>query len=96
MHKARGATLITTKPVDLDLTAGSRVKGEDCVWHFLLIPLSGKFYPSFKNAVENALEIGKGDVLLNVEMYHLIIPLTIVAYSCAQVEGTVATLNRHN
>ncbi len=47
------ATLITTKPVDLDLTAGPRVIGEDCVWSFIVIPLSGKFYPSFKDAVEN-------------------------------------------
>lgn len=84
-------TLISTKNVDLsdasiDVKAGRRVTGEDCRYIALFIPLGA---PSIKEAVDDALENGNGNLLVDevtfVRSWYL--PL-VVGENCYIAEGT--------
>lgn len=58
-------TIISTKNVTLTMVKGERVKGEDCAYLLLgLIPLTGTFQPNLKDAIDRAIQSGKGEFLL--------------------------------
>ena len=65
-------TLISTKNIDLsnaklDIRKGKRIKGEDCAIALLgLIPLG---IPNLEEAVDDALEKGKGNVMVDQVSY---------------------------
>ncbi len=84
-------TLISTKNVDLsdasiDVKTGRRVTGEDCRYIALFIPLG---VPSVKEAVDDALEKGNGNLLVDqvTSVRSWYVPL-IVGESCYVAEGT--------
>jgi hypothetical protein len=84
-------TLISTKNVDLsdasiDVKKGRRVTGEDCRFIALFIPLGE---PSIKEAVDDALEKGNGNLLVDQVTFvrSWYVPL-IVGESCYVAEGT--------
>lgn len=85
-------TLISTKNIDLnssrlDAREGKRVEGEDCVyWPLGLIPLG---LPNLEEAVDEALEKGNGNILVDQVTYQKGYYFVIASVSCIQVEGTV-------
>jgi hypothetical protein len=85
-------TLISTKNIDLsnatlDVRKGQRTKGEDCAIALLgLIPLG---IPNLEEAVDDALEKGKGNVMVDQVSYSKGAYFIIASQSCIEVEGTV-------
>jgi hypothetical protein len=85
-------TLVSTKNIDLsdmqlDTQKGLRQTGEDCHFNFLgLIPFG---LPNMKEAVDEALEKGKGNVMVDEVTEYKNIWIVIGFISCIDVEGTV-------
>lgn len=85
-------TLVSTKNIDLsnahmDVREGRRVKGEDCAYAILgLIPTG---LPNLEEAVDDALENGHGNVMVDQVTYHHGAYFILAASDCIQVEGTV-------
>ena len=64
-------TLVSTKNIDLsnatlDLKKGKRTTGEDCVFVFLF-PFG---MPNLKNAIDDALEKGHGNIMVDQVSYY--------------------------
>jgi hypothetical protein len=64
-------TAMTTRNVKLDGTnlnalSGKRIEGKDSKFIFLFIPLG---LPHIENAVDDALDKGKGDLILDAVIY---------------------------
>jgi len=87
-------TLVSTKNIDLtdtrlDARLGQRQKGEDCIFSLLgIIPFG---VPNLKNAVDKALEAGKGNVMVDEVTYVQGYYFVLGGMSCIKVEGTVLT-----
>jgi hypothetical protein len=83
-------TVLSTKNVDVSgLKPGDRFSGEDCVNYALgMIPLGDINY---KNAMDQALEKGKGDVMVDIVLTasQWAFPL-IWGQVCVVVEGNVS------
>ena len=84
-------TLVSTKNIDLsnvsiDVRAGKRVTGEDCAWWPLGIPIR---IPTLEGAVDDALEKGGGNVMIDQVTWQSGYTFILVAYSCVRSEGTV-------
>ena len=84
-------TLISTKNIDLsnvsiDVRAGKRVTGEDCAWWPLGIPIR---IPTLEGAVDDALEKGGGNLMIDQVTWQTGYTFIVVAYSCVRSEGTV-------
>lgn len=85
-------TLVSTKNIDLsnaklDARKGKRIKGEDCAIALLgLIPLG---HPNLEKAIDNALEKGKGNVMVDQVTYQKAAYFIIASQYCIEVEGTV-------
>ena len=87
-------TLVSTKNIDLsdtqlDARKGQRQTGEDCRLFLLGIPFG---LPNLKEAVDEALEKGKGNVMVDevTEVKNTWIVLGNII--CYHVEGTVLTV----
>lgn len=78
--------------MNVTLVKGERVKGEDCAYLLLgLIPVTGRFQPNLKEAIERAIQSGKGDLLVDGVVYsHLFLFPLIWTQGCFIVEGTAA------
>lgn len=89
-------TLISTKNIDLnearfDAKKGQRMKGEDCVFAPLgLIPLG---VPNLEEAVDDALEKGNGNIMIDEVTYRKEAYFIIASVSCIEVEGTVLNIS---
>lgn len=88
--------MISTKNVDVSgLKPGDRFAGEDCIWIILppYIPLGT---PNWKSAMDQALEKGKGDVMVDIVVsnWAWAIPL-IVGQQCVLMEGTVSQTSHY-
>lgn len=88
-------TLVSTKNIDLSNTKfnikdGRRVTGEDCKMIFLGIPLG---YPTLQEAVDDALEKGGGNLMIDQVSYVKGFSLIIVGQTCILAEGTVINVN---
>lgn len=89
-------TLVSTKNIDLsnstfDLKQGRRTKGEDCSIALLgFIPLG---FPNLEEAVDNALEKGNGNVMVDQVTYRTQIYFILATRMCLEVEGTVLNVN---
>jgi hypothetical protein len=85
-------TLVSTRNIDLsnaklDVRQGVRAKGEDCVyWPLGLIPTG---YPNLENAVDRALESGRGNLMVDQVTYSSGYYVILFAVQCLSVEGTV-------
>jgi len=85
-------TLVSTKNIDLtdaklDSKKGQRQKGEDCKFNLLgLIPFG---LPNMEQAVDRALEAGKGNVMVDEVTEYKNTWFVIGGLSCIVVEGTV-------
>lgn len=85
-------TMVSTKNIDLsdtqlDARKGQRQTGEDCRFNLLgLIPFG---LPNMEEAVDKALEKGKGNVMVDEVTEYKIIWVVIGFISCIDVEGTV-------
>jgi len=83
-------TVLSTKNVDVSgLKPGDRFSGEDCAnFLFMMIPL-GQI--NWKNAMDQALERGKGDVMVDIVLTQTgwVIPY-LWAQQCIVIEGTVS------
>lgn len=85
-------TLISTKNIDLnntqlDARKGTRINGEDCaVWPLGFIPLG---LPNLEEAVDEALEKGKGNILVDQVTYRKHFYFVLASTLCIEVEGTV-------
>lgn len=88
-------TVISTKNVDVSgLKPGDRMKGEDCVnMLFSMIPLGEV---NWKNAMDQALERGKGDAMVDivVTFNFWMIPY-IWGQQCVEIEGTVSQTSQY-
>lgn len=88
-------TAISTKNVNLAVTKKNRVQGSDCTnLLFGFIPL-GKIQSNVKDAIDRAIEVEKGDLLLDGVIYQkfIVIPL-ILTHVCIVAEGTSATISK--
>jgi len=86
-------TAISTKNLNLPAKKGERVEAEDCAkLLFGLIPINGTFQPNLKQAIDNAIEKGNGDVLIDGVVYSnfIFIPL-IYTQVCYSVKGTIGS-----
>lgn len=90
-------TILGTKNIDVSkLTMGDRYSGKDCVLTIgtplIDVPLG---WPSWKTAADEALESGKGDILidvvLTVEHWNL-----LIGQYCLTITGTVARTASYN
>ena len=83
-------SVLSTKNVDVTgLRPGDRFSGEDCVGYlFAMIPLGEV---NWKNAMDQALERGKGDVMVDVVLTAKgwMIPY-IFGQQCIEITGTVS------
>jgi len=83
-------TVLSTKNVDVSgLKPGDRYSGEDCVnLLFAMIPLGTV---NWKNAMDQGLERGKGDVMVDIVLTQTswAIPY-IFGQQCIVIEGTVS------
>lgn len=85
-------TLVSTKNIDMkevhvDPRKGSRQKGEDCRIALLgLIPLG---LPSLKEAVDQALEKGNGNIMIDQVTERKATWFVLATQFCFVVEGTV-------
>lgn len=84
-------TLVSTKNIDLsnatfDIRSGTRVTGSDC----RIAPLGLQFsIPTLEGAVDDALEKGNGNVMVDQVTYLSNYFYFIVTQSCIRAEGTV-------
>lgn len=85
-------TFISTRNIDLsnaevDVRKGKRVTGEDCAPTVIIFPLGR---PDLEEAVDNALQSGSGNVMVDQVSYHRwwYIPL-LFGENCMVAEGTV-------
>ena len=87
-------TLVSTKNIDLsdtqlDARKGQRQTGEDCRFNLLgLIPFG---IPNLEEAIDKALEKGKGNVMVDEVTEYENIWVVLGFVSCINVEGTVLT-----
>jgi hypothetical protein len=84
-------TLISTRNIDLsnvalDVKSGKRVRGEDCAVWPLLIPIR---IPTLEGAVDDALEKGGGNIMIDQVTYQSNYTWIIAMYTCIRTEGTV-------
>ena len=85
-------TLVSTKNIDLtdtqlDARKGQRKKAEDC--KFVLLGLIPFGLPNMEEAVDKALEAGKGNVMVDEVTEYKNIWFLIGGLTCIVVEGTV-------
>lgn len=81
-------TVLSTRNVDVSgLKPGDRFSGEDCINHVLLIPLGSLNY---KNAMDRALEKGKGDVMVDIVLTSSAWSILLFGQTCVVVEGNVS------
>lgn len=81
-------TMISTKNVDVSgVKQGDRQTGEDCANSVLFIPLG---VPDVKNAMDRALEKGKGDILIDGVVSFKGWTVLVFSQTCVVVEGTVS------
>lgn len=84
-------TLLSTKNVDVSgVKHGDRFSGEDCV-SIILWPYIPLGTVDWKNAMDQALERGKGDIMVDVVLTakNWAIPF-IFGQNCILIEGTVS------
>jgi hypothetical protein len=84
-------SVLSTKNVDVTgLKPGDRMVGEDCQT-IILYPYFPLGEPNWKNAMDQALEKGKGDVMVDIVLTVKAwgIPL-IFGQNCIEIEGTVS------
>ena len=87
-------TVLSTRNVDVSgLKPGDRQKGEDCINSILGIPLGE---PNWKNAMDQALEKGKGDVLVDVVVSVNYWTAIVFGQQCVVIEGTVSRTSTFN
>ena len=85
-------TLISTKNVDLetfvlDLRKGTLVTGEDC--NISLLGVIHLGVPSLEEAVDDALEKGQGNILVDGYSYAFGYYAILYTYWCISVQGRV-------
>lgn len=81
-------TVLSTKNVDVSgLKPGDRYTGEDCINMILGIPLGD---PNWKNAMDQALERGKGDVLVDIVLTVKGWSAIVWGQQCVEIAGTVS------
>ncbi|MBH0198797.1 MAG: hypothetical protein HP497_05150 [Nitrospira sp.] len=84
-------TMLSTKHVDLSgVKRGFRGKGEDCVTYVLLVPDRAPRWPNIEAAMDQAIENGQGDILIDPVVTQFTWTAYIVSQDCIIVEGTVA------
>lgn len=87
-YNFRGTIKIaTTKNVDLPGETGAHVRGEACRSRIFVVPTG---YPTIEDALEDALEKGKGDLLRDavIDLQEWGIPL-VYEQECWIAEGTI-------
>ncbi len=81
-------TVLSTKNVDVSgVKQGDRYSGEDCINTVLGIPLGE---PNWKNAMDQALQKGKGDILIDTVLTVKGWSLILFGQSCIIIEGNVS------
>ena len=83
-------TVLSTKNVDVSgLTPGDRFSGEHCVnYLFSMIPLGEV---NWKNAMDQGLERGKGDVMVDIVLTQTMWTIPYIwGQQCIVIEGTVS------
>jgi hypothetical protein len=85
-------TLVSTKNIDLsnaalDVRQGKRVEGSHClIWPLGLIPTG---LPNLEDAIDDALERGGGNLMVDQVTYRRGLYFVLVSQECILVEGTV-------
>jgi hypothetical protein len=98
-NRVADLTLISTKNIDLsnarlDVRDGQRVEGKHCVYALLgLLPLG---VVNLEEAIDDALERGGGNILVDQVTYQSIIYFVLASQECLTVEGTVLQTARRS
>ena len=85
-------TFVSTRNIDLshvslDVREGKRVEGKECKFALLgLIPLG---LPTLQGAVDDALDKGNGNVMIDEVTYRSDYWFVLLSQSCIRAEGTV-------
>jgi hypothetical protein len=85
-------TFVSTRNIDLshvslDVRSGKRVEGADCKYALLgIIPFGT---PTLEGAVDDALQKGGGNVMIDQVTYQSLYYFILVSQSCIKAEGTV-------
>ena len=81
-------TVLSTKNVDVSgVKQGDRYSGEDCINTVLGFPLGDV---NWKNAMDQALEKGKGDVMIDTVLTFKGWSILLFGQSCIIIEGNVS------
>ena len=92
-------TLISTKNIDLsnanlDARKGRRVQDQDCAISLLgLFPLG---VPNLEEAIDNALDKGHGNIMVDQVSYRKFYYYIIASTNCIEVKGTVLNVANLN
>ncbi len=85
---------VSVKTLEVPLSTGERVKGEDCLWLAWIFPVNGRYLVRYDKAIEKAIESSQADFLTDVTMYRTLFHFIIGSHYCAVVEGTVAKVRK--
>lgn len=81
-------TVLSTKNVDVSaVKPGDRFSGEDCANTVLVFPLGD---PNWKTAMDQALEKGKGDILIDSVVTFKYWTAILFGQRCVIIDGTVS------
>ena len=81
-------TVLSTKNVNVaGLKPGDRFSGEDCITTIVGINIGEV---NWKNAMDQGLERGKGDVMVDVVLTQTGWSIGLVSQNCVVIEGTVS------
>ena len=87
-------TVLSTKNVDVSgVKQGDRYSGENCINTVLGIPLGEV---NWKAAMDQALEKGKGDVMIDAVVTSKFWSLIVFGQTCVIMEGTVSKTASYN
>lgn len=82
-------TVLSTKNVDVGvIKPGDRFAGEDCI--SLITPWIPLGEINWKNAMDRALEKGKGDVMIDAVVTYTGWTVILFGQQCVSIEGTVS------
>jgi hypothetical protein len=86
--------LVSTRDTGIRPTFIERaVKGQDCIYEVLFIPVSGRVEPSLGRAFTDALEsAGAGNLLTNIKIERVSLLTILLNRSCIRLTGDVGSL----
>ncbi len=83
--------MVSTRPMNVPVTRGVKVRGEDCIRMIWVVPTKGRIFAQADRAIENALKQGQADMLLDAHIYARQTIFILYNKVCIVAEGIAAT-----